>query len=79
MKNRWRLTLLGMAILVLMTCFRAPLLAAETPAVGGKAPDFSLATPTGKVVKLSTALGNQQVILVVLRGYPGYTRVRPQN
>ena len=44
----------------------------ETPAVGAKAPDFTLSTPTGKTV---TMLGEQRghgLVLVVLRGFPGY-------
>src|ERR1700741_4007991 len=44
----------------------------ETPAVGGKAPDFTLSTPAGKTV---TMLGEQRghgLVLVVLRGFPGY-------
>lgn len=45
---------------------------AETPGVGGKAPDFSLSTPEGKPVRLSTLTSGSSVVLVVLRGYPGY-------
>ena len=44
----------------------------ETPAVGAKAPDFTLSTPTGKTI---TMLGEQRghgLVLVVLRGFPGY-------
>ena len=44
----------------------------KTPAVGAKAPDFTLSTPTGKTV---TMLGEQRqhgLVLVVLRGFPGY-------
>ncbi len=40
--------------------------------VGEKAPDFSLATPTGKTVRLSEMISKGPVVLVVLRGYPGY-------
>ena len=31
---------------------------AETPAVGAKAPDFTLSTPTGKAVKMSKKKGD---------------------
>ena len=31
---------------------------AQTPAVGAKAPDFTLSTPTGKAVTLSTEQGD---------------------
>jgi peroxiredoxin len=50
----------------------APAFAAP-PQVGEKAPDFSLSTPEGKVVKLSEAVAEAPVVLVVLRGFPGYT------
>jgi thioredoxin-dependent peroxiredoxin len=45
---------------------------AQTPAVGAKAPDFTLSTPTGKSVQMSKELGGHGLVLVVLRGYPGY-------
>ena len=45
---------------------------AETPAVGTKAPDFTLSTPTGTPVKLSKQEHKANVVLVLLRGYPGY-------
>jgi thioredoxin-dependent peroxiredoxin len=45
---------------------------AETPAVGAKAPDFTLSTPTGKAVKMSKEEGGHSLVLVVLRGFPGY-------
>jgi peroxiredoxin len=45
---------------------------AETPAVGAKAPDFTLSTPTGKAVKMSKEEGRRSLVLVVLRGFPGY-------
>ena len=49
-----------------------PLIAAAPPLVGDKAPDFSLATPEGKSVRLSQLVSKGPVVLVVLRGYPGY-------
>jgi thioredoxin-dependent peroxiredoxin len=45
---------------------------AETPAIGAKAPDFTLSTPTGKPVKMSKEEGGHSLVLVVLRGFPGY-------
>jgi peroxiredoxin Q/BCP len=45
---------------------------AETPAVGAKAPDFTLSTPTGKAVRMSTEQRGHNLVLVVLRGFPGY-------
>lgn len=61
----------------LLTFFTAvvtalPLLAAAPPAVGDKAPDFRLSTPEGKPVRLSDVVARGTVVLVVLRGYPGY-------
>lgn len=43
-----------------------------TPTVGEKAPDFTLVSLNGEQVKLSERTANSQVVLVVLRGYPGY-------
>jgi thioredoxin-dependent peroxiredoxin len=45
---------------------------AQTPAVGAKAPDFTLSTPTGKAVTLSTEQSGDDLVLVILRGFPGY-------
>src|ERR1700753_260320 len=45
---------------------------AQTPAVGAKAPDFTLSTPSGKAVRMSSEQRGQRLVLVVLRGYPGY-------
>jgi peroxiredoxin Q/BCP len=44
----------------------------QTPAIGAKAPDFTLATPLGAQVTLAREEGSGPVVLVVLRGYPGY-------
>lgn len=44
----------------------------QTPAVGAKAPEFSLQTPEGKTVALAELEQKGRVVLVVLRGYPGY-------
>jgi thioredoxin-dependent peroxiredoxin len=45
---------------------------AETPAVGAKAPDFTLSTPTGKAVRMSRVQRGHDLVLVLLRGFPGY-------
>jgi peroxiredoxin len=49
-----------------------PLAAATPPTVGEKARDFTLSTPEGKAVQLSKVMAQGPVVLVVLRGYPGY-------
>lgn len=49
----------------------APLVAAA-PAVGEKAPDFALSTVQGKTLHLSELTSKGPVVLIVLRGYPGY-------
>ena len=49
-----------------------PLAAATIPAVGGKAPDFTLATLGGEPVRLDALTAEGPVVLVVLRGWPGY-------
>lgn len=49
-----------------------PLAGATPPAVGEKAPDFKLSTPEDKSVQLSDVVSKGPVVLVVLRGYPGY-------
>jgi hypothetical protein len=46
--------------------------AAAPPAVGERAPDFTLSTPEGKHIRLSDVTSMGPVVLVVLRGYPGY-------
>jgi hypothetical protein len=45
---------------------------AQTPAVGAKAPDFTLSKPTGKTVTMSAGQGGHPLVLVILRGFPGY-------
>lgn len=44
----------------------------QTPIVGAKAPDFTASTPTGKAVTLSTEQKGHDLVLVILRGFPGY-------
>ena len=45
---------------------------AEPPAIGAKAPDFALSTPTGGAVRMSEVQRGHDLVLVVLRGFPGY-------
>jgi thioredoxin-dependent peroxiredoxin len=45
---------------------------AETPAVGAKAPAFTLSTPTGRAVQMSRVQRGHDLVLVILRGFPGY-------
>ena len=45
---------------------------AETPPVGAKAADFTLSTPTGKTVRMLAEQRGHNLVLVVLRGFPGY-------
>ena len=63
---------MGAVLVALCALFVGMAAFGETPAVGAKAPDFTLSTPTGKTV---TMLGEQRghgLVLVVLRGFPGY-------
>ena len=46
--------------------------AASTPSVSDKAPGFSLHATDGSTVDLSDLTRKSSVVLVVLRGYPGY-------
>src|SRR5260370_19778223 len=45
---------------------------AETPDIGQKAPDFTLSTPEGHSLSLSGLTSKGTVVLIVLRGFPGY-------
>lgn len=45
---------------------------AATPGVGQSAPDFTLPTPGGNSLTLSSLTSQGNVVLIVLRGYPGY-------
>jgi peroxiredoxin Q/BCP len=46
--------------------------AAAAPAVGEKAPDFTLPGVDGSEVRLSRELQHGPVVLILLRGWPGY-------
>jgi peroxiredoxin Q/BCP len=45
---------------------------AAPPAVGDQAPAFKLTTLSGETVELATLMQRGPVVLVVLRGFPGY-------
>jgi thioredoxin-dependent peroxiredoxin len=61
------------AVLTLGNVLIATALAqSKAPAVGEKAPDFALKDVEGKDWKLGEALARGPVVLVVLRGFPGY-------
>lgn len=45
---------------------------ASTPAVGEQAPEFELKTSRGTTVSLSSERSQGPVVLIVLRGFPGY-------
>ena len=54
------------------TTAQAPAQAATPPQVGDSAPDFELTSLSGDQIKLSDTLAQGPVVLVMLRGYPGY-------
>jgi peroxiredoxin Q/BCP len=69
-----RIAILSAAALLALPVGRGSLLRAAgvTPKVGDKASDFTLAALDGSQVKLSTELAHGPVVLVMLRGWPGY-------
>ena len=63
----------GMMIAALLVGIAAcAVTAAEPPKVGEESKDFELASLAGEKVKLSKLTAKGPVVLVVLRGYPGY-------
>jgi peroxiredoxin len=66
----WRANVLFLVVTVLLSVSGSAV--AETPDVGAKAPDFTLSTPEGQPVRLSEQFAKGKVVLIVLRGYPGY-------
>jgi thioredoxin-dependent peroxiredoxin len=59
-------------LVITFALFMGRSVVAQTPAVGVKAADFTLSTPTGKSVTLSAEQRGHPLVLVVLRGFPGY-------
>ncbi|MEO7717349.1 MAG: peroxiredoxin family protein [Capsulimonas sp.] len=62
-----QILLVTVAMVVLATVGKA-----EPPKAGERAQDFQLAALNGGTVKLSSFLKKGPVVLVILRGYPGY-------
>lgn len=72
-----RLSRIRTSALALVACVPLSIAAtlparAATPNIGDKAPDFTLKTPEGKSVSLHGLLKKGPVVLILLRGYPGY-------
>jgi len=63
-----------MRVLAVLSAFSfgAAALAADVPQVGDLAADFTLNDLAGNAVKLSDCTAKGPVVVVVLRGYPGY-------
>ncbi len=71
--NRRHLLAFGCTTLTVVSLAATSLAAAVTvPRVGEVAPDFTLNDLEGKAVQLSQATSKSNVVLVVLRGFPGY-------
>jgi thioredoxin-dependent peroxiredoxin len=67
-----RTSRLGRTAVIVSATMLGTALIAQTPAIGAKAPDFTLTTPTGKSVQMSKEIHGHGLVLVVLRGFPGY-------
>ena len=67
---KFRIKLVLFAALCLATSLSAS--AATQPKVGDAAPNFTLKTLEGKSVELQKLTAKSPVVLVVLRGWPGY-------
>jgi len=67
-----KIKILALPALLLASFLMLPRSFAATPAVGDKAADFTLKTLDGQPVSLSELAGHSRVVLIVLRGYPGY-------
>jgi len=65
-------TIRSLIALATLTLVSFTVHAASPPAVGDAAPEFTLNTLDGKAVSLKDQLAKQPVVLVVLRGWPGY-------
>jgi len=63
---------MGVVLVALCALFVGMAAFGETPAVGAKAPDFTLSTPTGKTVTMLGEQRGRRLVMVVLRGFPGY-------
>jgi peroxiredoxin Q/BCP len=61
-----------LAALMLTAAFISTAQAASPPQKGDMAPDFTLNTLDGHAVRLNDLTAKSEVVLVVLRGWPGY-------
>lgn len=69
----WLCRFLVPVVLVLCGTVRSDLsIAADPPKVGAEASDFELTDVTGRNVSLFSTLEKAPVVVIVLRGYPGY-------
>jgi peroxiredoxin len=68
-KKNW---LIGASLVMLMCLLSAALNAADFPKIGDKAPDFTLKGLDDAPVSLGELTHKGNVVLVVLRGWPGY-------
>ncbi len=67
MKTKLLITVTAAGLLLAANAF-----AVEPPKIGDAAPDFTLATLDGTNVTLSAEFAARPVVLLVLRGWPGY-------
>ena len=72
LRPSWRLHTSLLAVALTLISLLQPAAAAKTPSVGEPAPNFTLATLDERLVELKTLVQDQPVVLVVLRGWPGY-------
>jgi peroxiredoxin Q/BCP len=63
---------LGFCVFPLITADKPTPSDVAPPAIGTMAPDFTLNTPEGEAVTLSKLSAKSPVVLIVLRGWPGY-------
>ena len=61
-----------LVIVILLSGLPLLLAADSPPQMGGSAPDFELSSVTGANVRLSEVASQGPVVLIVLRGFPGY-------
>ncbi len=73
LKREWKHNTLASLVAFACVLLAASSASAQTtPAVGSKAPDFTLQTTTGHSVSLAQMRAKGTLVLVLLRGYPGY-------
>jgi peroxiredoxin len=66
------MSLTKLATMLILSLTASTAIGGDIPEVGGVAPDFTLNSITGESVQLSKLGASEPVVLVVLRGYPGY-------